>query len=180
MPISIQYPQIVQLEGGAQLELTDETWKNRHLVIETNKAEKDVRQIFYKENFTEAGLEFVKDGQLGNGLIKKFGDWQIHVRLFLHGKHIQLDAEAEVTSKYIEHLTHGWISAFKASGVIIEKYFGQLWVYHKGLKKYVVSVIKEATLVLDEPKSKTEVVDMIAAGVVGALLGFLIVLALKK
>ena len=46
MPISIQYPQIVQLEGGAQLELTDETWKNRHLVIETNKAEKDVRQIF--------------------------------------------------------------------------------------------------------------------------------------
>ena len=64
--------------------------------------------------------------------------------------------------------------------MIIEKYFGQLWVYHKGLKKYVVSVIKEATLVLDEPKSKTEVVDMIAAGVVGALLGFLIVLALKK
>ncbi|MDE1876764.1 MAG: hypothetical protein KGH86_08075 [Thaumarchaeota archaeon] len=55
------------------MELTDEIWKNCHLVIETNKAEKDVRQIFYKENFTEAGLEFVKDGQLGNDLIKKFG-----------------------------------------------------------------------------------------------------------
>ena len=180
MPISIQYPQIVQFDDGMQLELTDEVWKNRHLVIETNKTEKNVREIFYKENFTEAGLEFVKNGQLGNGLIKKFGDWQIHVRLFRHGNHIQLDAEAEVTSKYIEHLTHGWISAFKESWVIIEKHFGQLWVYHKGLGKYVVRVIKEATLVLEEPKSKTEVAEMVVAGVAGALIGTLIALALKK
>ena len=180
MSITIPYPQIVQLEDGIQLELTDETWKKRHLVIETNRTEKDVREIFYKENFTEAGMEFVKEGQLGNELVRKFGDWQIHVRLFLHGKNIQLDAEAEVISKYIEHLTHGWISAFKESWTIIEKHFGQLWVYHKELGKYVVRVIKEGLLELPEPKSKTSVGLMIGVGVAGALIGCVIALALKK
>ncbi len=180
MPITIPYPKIVQFADGTQLELTEEDWKKRQLVVETNKTEQEIRDIFYKENFTKAGMEIVKKDQLGDGLVRKFGDWQVHVRLFPNGDHIQLDAEAEVSSNYLEHLTQGWISAFKESWAIIEKYFGQLWVYHKGLGKYVKTVIQEGLLELSEPKSKTDVALAVGVGVAGALIGLLIVLVLKK
>lgn len=180
MSITIAYPQIVQFVDGTQLELTDDDWKKRLLVVETNRAEKEIREIFQKENFANSGAEFIKDGQLGSGLVRKFGDWQVHVRLFQHLDNIQLDAEAEVSSNYIEHLSHGWISAFKESWVIIEKHFGELWVYHKGSEKYVLRVIKEVTLELKEPESKTDVVTTIGIGVAAVLIGALIVVVLKK
>ncbi len=180
MSITIPYPKIIQFTDGTQLELTEEDWKKRKLVVETDKTEQEVREIFYKEGFTKAGMEIVKDGQIGDGLIRKFEDWQVHVRLFHNGNHVQLDAEAEVSSKYIEHLTHGWISAFKESWAIIERHFGQLWVYHKGVRKYVTRVIQEGILELQEPKSKTDVALTIGAGVTGVLIGALIVWALRK
>lgn len=180
LPITIPYPKIIQFSDGVQLELTNEDWKKRKLVVETDKTEQEIRGIFYTEGFSKAGMEFVKEGQIGDGLVRKFEDWQVHVRLFRNGNHIQLDAEAEVSSAYIEHLTHGWISAFKESWIIIERHFGQLWVYHKGVGKYVTHVIQEGVLELQEPKSKTDVALTIGAGVTGILIGFLIMLALKK
>ena len=77
-------------------------------------------------------------------------------------------------------MSHGWISAFKESWVIIEKHFGELWVYHKGSEKYVLRVIKEVTLELKEPESKTDVVTTIGIGVAAVLIGALIVVVLKK
>ena len=84
MSITIAYPQIVQFVDGTQLELTDDDWKKRLLVVETNRAEKEIREIFQKENFANSGAEFIKDGQLGSGLVRKFGNWKVHVRLFQH------------------------------------------------------------------------------------------------
>ncbi len=180
MPISIPYPQIVQLEDGNQIELTNDTWEKRLLVIETDKTEQEIRAIFKKEGFKEETLEFFKNGQLGSGLSKKIQDWQVHVRLFPHDKHIQIDGEVEVSKDYVEHLTHGWISAFKETWNIVLRYFRHLWVYHKGLGKYVTRVIKEGILTLPEPKTKTDVAILIGAGVAGALIGTIIILALKK
>jgi hypothetical protein len=160
MSITITYPQIIEFADGTQLELNDQTWKQRLLLIETNRSQEETRQIFYAEQFKEAGIseEIVKVGQLGAGLIKKSGIWQMHVRLFQHAGHIQVDAEAELSNDYgIEHLTHGWISAFKGSWDVILKHFGEIWVYHKGLGKYVSRVVKEGILVLKEPETKTDV-----------------------
>lgn len=181
MPVSISYPQIVQLEDGVQIELTNETWEKRLLAVETDKTEQEVRQIFKKEGFRDAGLkEFIKKEQLGSGLIKKIKDWQIHVRFFAHNDRIQIDGEVEVSNDYLEHLTHGWISAFKESWNIVLKHFGKLWVYHKGFGKYVIRVIREGVLSLPEPNSKTDWVALGLTLFVAITAGFVIAKAIKK
>jgi len=181
MSITLSYPKIIEFVDGTQLELTDEIWKKRLLAVETNRTEKEVREIFRKENFEEVEFrELIKTGQLGSGLIKKIGDWQIHVRLFSHGDHIQIDAEAELSNDYVEHLSHGWISAFKGSWDVLFKHFGELWVYHKGVGKYVSRVIKEGVLTLEEPKSKTDVVVLALTLIAVLAIGFVAASALRK
>ena len=180
MSITIPYPQIIQFSDGTQLEVTNDDWKKRLLLIETNRTESEIREVFIKEGFKINNTEIIKNGQIGSGLVKKIGDWQVHVRLFPHNEHIQIDGEVEVSNDFIEHLTHGWISAFKETWNIVFKHFGELWVYHKGLEKYVTNVIREGILELAEPKTKTDVVLTIGVGAASALAAFLILLALKK
>lgn len=181
MAITLSYPKIIEFMDGTQLELTDQVWENRLLVVETNRTEKEVREIFHKEKFEEVEFrEIIKTGQLGSGLIRKIGDWQIHVRLFPHDEHIQIDAEAELSNDYVEHLTHGWISAFKGSWEVLMKHFGELWVYHKGVGKYVSRVIKEELLTLEEPKSKTDVIVLALTLIAVLAIGFVAASALRK
>lgn len=181
MAVSISYPQLVELENGQQIELTNETWEKRLLAVETDKTEKEVRQIFKKEGYQNAGLkEFVKNGQLGSGLIKKIKDWQVHLRFFTHNNRIQIDGEVEVSNDFLEHLTHGWISAFKESWNIVLKHFGKLWVFHKETGKYVTRVIREGVLSLPEPKSKTDWVLLGLTLFAAITVGFAIASAMKK
>jgi len=180
MSVTITYPKIVELVDGTQIEITEDVWKNRYLAVETDKSEQEVRFIFEKEGFKTTLKEFTKNGQLGSGMVKKIQDWQIHFRFFQHDDHIQIDGEVEVSGDYVEHLTHGWISAFKESVDIVSRHFGTLWVYHKQLKKYVAKIIQEAILELPEPKSKTDVVK--AGLVVGGIAAVILLIAsvLKK
>ena len=135
MAYSISYPRIVELEDGAQILITNTDWKNRHLVVETNKSETDVRNMFAKEGFKQTDLEFIKKGQIGRGMVKRINDWQIHFRFFHHNDRIQIDGEVEVSNTYIEHLTHGWISALKECMDIVVRHFDKCWLYHKGYGK---------------------------------------------
>ncbi len=183
MSITLSYPQVIQFHDGTQIELNDETWRKRHLVVETDRPESEVRRIFRSEQFSNAGLveEIIKDGQIGAGMIRKSGIWQMHVRLFSHDNHIQIDAEAELSNDYgIEHLTHGWISAFKGTWDIILKHFGQLWVYHKKARKYVSKVIKEGMLKLEEPKTKTDVALIVLVALGSILVGLAVVSMMRK
>lgn len=180
MPASIPYPQIIQLENGNQMELTRDTWEKRLLAVEIDKTENEVREVFKKEGFKEEMLEFTKNGQLGLGLSKKINDWQVHVRLFYHNNRIQIDGEVEVSNKYLEHLTHGWISAFTETWNIIVKHFGKLWVYHKGVGKYVTQVVKQGMLMLPEPKSKTDWLELGFTLFTAIVAGLVIAKALKS
>lgn len=183
MAISIQYPTMVELDDGSTLHLSEETWKKRMLVVETDRSENAVRKIFKIENFVEAkfGEEIVKEGQMGSGLIKKFDIWQLHVRLFQHKKHIALDAEAEVANDQgMEHLTHGWISAFMETLKIIRKHFYRFWVYHRGVKKYVRKILKQKYNSLKKPKTKTDLKWIGGALFVGILAGTAIGASISK
>ena len=174
MSITIAYPKIIEFDDGTQLDLPEDTWQKRLLMIETNRTENEIRAIFRSEQFVEArfGQEFVKENQLGAGLIKKNNIWQIHVRFFQHGKHIAIDAEAELANDYgIEHLTHGWISAFKETWNVIAMNFGETWIYHKGVGKYVIKIIKEEIITLQDPKTKTDIKWICLGLMVGGLIG---------
>lgn len=183
MPISITYPKTVELADGNVVELTEDTWKQRQLIIVTDQHENEIRQIFHAEEFVDSTFakEIVKNNQLGSGLKKKVGIWQIHVRFFPHGNKIAIDAEAELSDDYgIEHLTHGWISAFKETWNIIQRRVGKTWVFHKGYGKYVVRIITEGTLQLKDPKTKTDPKIFVLVVVAIIVSVVLIASALKK
>ncbi len=172
MSINIKYPKIIELSNGKKILLTDDDWEKRTLVIETDKLESEVRTILKKEGYDDTNLlEFKKLEQLGNGLIKQIDECQIHIRLYSHKNHIQLDAEAELSNKYVEHLSYGWISAFQESWNIINKNFGNVWIYHKGNKRYVKKVISETILTLNDSQSKTDYKLLMASGIFGAIIG---------
>ena len=175
MPVSVRYPQDVELEGGIIMPTTNDTWMQRNLVIETDRSEKEVRSILSKEGFEETSIEYPKPGRLGRGMVKKFKDWQIHLRLFRHDGNIQMDGEVEVSNEYCEHLTHGWLPAFDICADIIRRYFGGFWVYHKEYRLYAASLGRERVLSLGEPESKTSAIGLVAGvGLVAIGVGLLL------
>ena len=121
LSISVRYPREVEFEDGVIVPTTKDTWMQRHLVVETDRSEKEVRNVLSKEGFEETSIESPKSGRLGRGMVKKFRDWQIHVRLFRHDGNIQIDGEVEVSNEYCEHLTHGWLPAFDLCADIIRE-----------------------------------------------------------
>ena len=181
MAYSISYPQTVRLEDGTQIRMTDSDWKERQLIVEIDRSETDVRDMLAAEGFKQSGWEFVKDGQIGSGMVKRINDWQIHFRLFRHNDRIQIDGEAEVSKMYVEHLTHGWISALAEGMDVLRNHFGTIWLYHKGLGKYVTEIVNESILEIPDPKSKTSTVIVVILSVIGVLIaGYLASKALKK
>ena len=179
MDYSIPYPQTVELEDGAMIQITEDVWKDRQLVVETDRSEAEVRGIFAEEGFRQAGMEFVKKGQIGVGMVKRVNDWQIHFRLYRRGTHIQIDGEIEISSAYFEHLNHGWIPALTNGADIIERHFGAARLYHKGRRKYVTKIIKRSILKIADLKIKTSVA--VVGSIVGTLIAVgLVVWALKR
>lgn len=175
MAIQTPYPQAVVLTDGSVIQITEDVWRRRQLVVETDMAEVEVRRAFAANGFRPTILEFVKDGQLGSGMVKKIKDWQVHVRFYRNGRHIQIDGEVEVSNSYVEHLGHGWISGFTTCADIIWRHFGRCWAYHKGYRKYVSRIINKSVLRLTEPQSKTSV----AVIIIGAILLAVAVAVLK-
>lgn len=180
MAIQAPYSQAVVLADGSMIQITEDDWRRRQLVVETDRVETDraevkVRSAFAANGFRPTILEFVKDGQPGRGMVKRLKDWQVHVRLYRNGRHIQIDGEVEVSNSYVEHLGHGWISGFTTCADIIGRHSGRYWTYHKGYKKYVSRIINESVLRLAEPQSKTSVVVTI----IGAILLAVAVAVLK-
>ena len=175
MSINLKYPKIIELDDGNQISLTHNEWKKRSLVTETDRSESEVRKMLMKNGFNNAGIwEFKKPQQLGGGLIKKINDWQIHIRLYLHENYIQLDAEAELSNDYLEHLSHGWISAFQTCMNIIRNNFDNVWVYHKGIKQYVTKIVSNTILTLNDSQSKTEYKVLLALGILGYIFAAII------
>ena len=172
MKITQRYPRLVMLDNGAQAWITPDDSKNRHLVVETDRSESEVRRAFAREGFRNTLMEFVKDGQIGDGMVRKDGIWQCHVRFHKHGNLIQIDGEIEVSNRYFEHLDHGWIPALEVCRRIIESNFGRCWIYHMQLKRYVARIIQQTALRLSEPKTKTGVVATAATIVFGALAAY--------
>lgn len=169
MTIQTPYPQAVVLTDGPIIQITEDVWRRRQLVVETDRTEAEVRSVFAANGFKPTILEFVKDGQLGRGMVKKLKDWQVHVRFYRNGRHIQIDGEVEVSNSYVEHLGHGWISGFTTCADIIGRHFGRYWIYHKGYRKYVRRIINGSVLRLAEPQSKTSVAMMIIGAVLLAV-----------
>lgn len=153
------------LTDGSVIQMTEDIWKRRQLIVETDRSVDEVRKAFAANGFRPTMLEFVKSGQIGRGMVKKFKDWQMHVRFYRNGRHIQIDGEIEVSNSYVEHLGHGWISGFTTCADIIKRYFGGYWAYHKGYGKYVSRIINESALSLAEPRSKTSV-DVVILGAI--------------
>ena len=171
MVYSITYPKIVELGDGTRVQITKTDWKNRQLVVETDKSEMEVRKMFKAEGFHTPILELPKKDRLGYGMVKRIDDWQIHFRLFKHDDHIQIDGEVEISSAFLEHLKHGWIPALNECVDAIGHHFGKYWLYHKGHGKYVRSIVSVSTLELPDPEFKTSTVAVVAVAFVGALSG---------
>ena len=180
MPLSVRYPQEVELVDGTVISATDDTWRERHLVVETDRSEEEVRDVLYEEGFEETDMEFRKSGSLGRGMVRKHKDWQAHVRFFPHDGNIQIDGEVEVSKKYVEHLTHDWLPALDLCADIIWKHFGSFLVYHKKYRQYVADLDFERTLKLGDPKSKTSAAGLVAGIALGAIAVGLLAAASKK
>ena len=166
MAIHIRYPQTVMLTDGSLIRITEDVWRRRQLIVETDRSEAEVRNAFAANGFRPTIFEFVKDGQLGRGMVKKIRDWQVHVRFYRNGRHIQIDGEVEVSNSYVEYLGHGWISGFAMCADIVARHFGRYWAYHKGYGKYASRIINESVLRLTEPRSKTGVVVTATIGII--------------
>ena len=181
MVYTVTYPTVVELADGTRVRITKADWKSRQLVVETDKSELEIRKMFEAEGFHTPMLESPKKDRLGNGMVKRIDDWQIHFRLFKHNNHVQIDGEVEVSSAFIEHLKHGWIPALNECMDAIGRHFGEYWLYHKGRGKYVTGIISESTLEIPDPGYKTSTVAIAAITFIGALGGaYLLREELKK
>ena len=181
MSTNIKYPKIIELNDGKEILVTNDDWENHLLVIETDKSESEVREILEKEGYKNTNLlKFNKSNQLGNVLVKKINDWQIYIRLYKHQDHIQLDVEAKLSDNYVGDMAYGWITGFQESWKIINKNFGNVWIYHKGNKKYVKKIIADTILTPNPSQSKIDYKLLMMSGIFGAIIGAGLVWGFKK
>ena len=64
MTMTVSYPQMVELYDGSLVPVTEDTWRNRQLIVETDRSETQIRDMLAKEGFRQSSLEFTKSGQL--------------------------------------------------------------------------------------------------------------------
>jgi len=173
-----QYPSSVMLYDNQKYSLNFDDNQNRALITETVTPLPELKSIFCKEGFTETLVEEKKINQITQGLVKRLTtDWDMHVRfLQLHDGSIAIDAEVETSREYLEHVNGKWISVIYEVTNILEKYGLQFGIWHKGAKKYVLKILENGRLTLDNLSGKIKWKPL----AVGALVGIGIGLLLKK
>jgi hypothetical protein len=147
------YPRNFSIVKGIQDFIRKEEIELDHLSLMVKTRKDEIVRMLISEGFKSVRFENRKPLQIGSGFSKKLGKpWEMHVRLleFQHGL-IAIQAEVEISRKYIQHIRSARVPVIYEIESILEKHRIEYRIWNAKIRDYITSVIDNHQIRLSSP-----------------------------
>jgi hypothetical protein len=124
-----------------------------HLSIMVRSKKDEIVRMLISEGFSAVRFENKKPSQIGTGFAKRLGKpWEMHVRLleFQQGL-IAIQAEVEISRKYIQHIRSARVPVIYEIESLLEKHRIEYRLWNAKIRDYISSVIDNHQIKLSSP-----------------------------
>ncbi len=146
------YPRTVRFVMGFQDLIRREEVELDHLSLMVKTKKDEIVHALLKEGFHMVKLENKKPNQIGCGLAKRLTKpWEMHVRLFDMQGLIAIQAEVEISRKYIQHIRSVRSPVIYEIESILSKHKIEYRIWNAKLRDYITRVIDNHEIKLEAP-----------------------------
>jgi|ERR671930_817129 hypothetical protein len=148
------YPRRINVLKGLQDFIRHEEIELDHLSLMVKIKKDEIINTLVSEGFRRVKLENKKPLQIGSGFTKKLTKpWEMHVRLLemQHGL-IAIQAEVEISRKYIQHIRSVRAPVIYEIESILKKHRIEYRIWNAKLRDYIISIIDNHQIKLNAPK----------------------------
>lgn len=148
------YPKTVKILRGLQDFIRKEEIELDHLSLMVRTKKDEIINALVLEGFRRVNLENRKPTQIGHGFAKRLAKpWEMHVRLLeLQQGLIAIQAEVEISRRYIQHIRSVRSPVILEIESILKKHKIEYRIWHAKLRQYITSVIDYHQIALNAPK----------------------------
>ena len=147
------YHRTVNIRRGLQGFIRREEVDLDHLSLMVRTKKDEIIRALQSEGFRRVRLENRKPKQLGSGLAKRLTKpWEMHVRLFdMEQGVIAIQAEVEVSRKYIQHIRSARVPVIYELESILKKHQIEYKIWNAKIRNYITRVIDNHEIELKAP-----------------------------
>lgn len=147
------YPRTMSIRRGLHGFIKREEVELDHLSLMVRTKKDEIVRALLSEGFRHVKLENKKPNQLGSGLAKRLSKpWEMHVRLFNMEKDlIAIQAEVEVSRKYIQHIRSARVPVIYEIESILRKHQIECKIWNAKIRSYITRVVDNHEIKLKAP-----------------------------
>ncbi len=146
------YPRTVRFVMGFQDLIRREEIELDHLSLTVKTKKDEIVRALLTEGFHMVKLENKKPNQIGCGLAKRLSKpWEMHVRLFDMQGLIAIQAEVEISRKYIQHIRSVRSPVIYEIESILRKHKIEYRIWNAKLRDYITRVVDNHEIKLQAP-----------------------------
>jgi hypothetical protein len=148
------YPRSFSIVKGIQEFIRKEEIELDHLSLMVKTKKDELVNMLISEGFRAVKFENKKPQQIGSGFSKRLGKpWEIHVRLLeLQQGLIAIQAEVEISRKYIQHIRSVRVPVIYEIESLLEKHRIEYRIWNAKIRDYIISVIDNHQIKLRSPR----------------------------
>jgi hypothetical protein len=147
------YPKTVNIVKGLQDLIRKEEIELDHLSLMVKIKRDEIVNALVSEGFKRVKLENKKPTQIGHGFAKRLTKpWEMHVRLLeMQQGFIAIQAEVEISRKYIQHIRSVRSPVIYEIESILKKHRIEYQIWNAKLRQYITTVIDNHQITLNAP-----------------------------
>lgn len=148
------YPKTFNIVKGFQDFIHKEEIELDHLSLMVKIKKDEIINALVSEGFRRVKLENKKPLQIGHGFAKRLTKpWEMHVRLLeMQQGLIAIQAEVEISRKYIQHIRSVRSPVIYEIESILKKHSIEYKIWNAKVRRYITSVIDNHQITLNAPK----------------------------
>src|SRR5919205_392770 len=148
------YPRRINVLKGLQDFIRREEIELDHLSLMVKIKKDEIINTLVSEGFRRVKFENKKRAQIGSGFTKKLSKpWEMHVRLLeMQQGLIAIQAEVEISRKYIQHIRSVRAPVIYEIEWILKKHKIEYQIWHAKMRQYITSVIDNHQITLNAPR----------------------------
>src|ERR671932_1160925 len=148
------YPRRINVLKGLQDFIRREDIELDHLSLMVKIKKDEIINTLVSEGFRRVKFENKKRAQIGSGFTKKLSKpWEMHVRLLdMQQGLIAIQAEVEISRKYIQHIRSVRAPVIYEIESILKKHSIEYRIWHAKLRQYITSIIDDHQITLRSPR----------------------------
>ena len=148
------YPRRINVLKGLQDFIHREEIELDHLSLMVKIKKDEIINTLVSEGFRRVKFENKKRAQIGSGFTKKLSKpWEMHVRLLeMQQGLIAIQAEVEISRKYIQHIRSVRAPVIYEIESILKKHSIEYRIWNSKVRDYITNIIDNHQIKLNAPK----------------------------